>query len=89
MKSSKSKKVIFENWSMCLYVGGWAWLCEEYSVLYISKIDKYRNTKFYAQISELIIFPDLGENPENGSGVEWIWNETENEYIKNGSKDFL
>ena len=51
------KKEVFGSWSVCLYV--WVWVCVrvcvckwvegEYLALYISKINKDRNTRFYPQ----------------------------------------
>ena len=67
------------------------WLQGEYLALYISKISKDRNTKFYAQYqtSAQIIFPGFDENRKTGSRVGKTGNETGTEYLKNGSNDFL
>ena len=53
---------------VCVYKGC-MWLIGEYLVLYISKINKDRNTKFYTQISVLIIFPGSSVNQKTGSGM--------------------
>ena len=45
LRLPESKKVLFENWSVCLYV----YKCREYSVLYIYKTIKDRNSKMYTQ----------------------------------------
>ena len=57
LRSPESKKVVFGNWSVrmyvcvcvcvCVYVC--VWLQGEYLALYISKTNKDRNTKFYTQ----------------------------------------
>ena len=63
----------------------------EYSAAYISKTNEDRNTIFYTQYqsSAQVILPSFDENWETGSGVEHTGNETRNEYLKNGSNDFL
>ena len=53
LRSPESKKVVFGNWSACMYACVCIFsVCElygEYVALYISKFNKDRNTKFYAQ----------------------------------------
>ena len=63
----------------------------QYLVLYISKINKDNNTKFYTQYqtNAQIIFPGFEKNRKTGSGVGQKGNETGSEYIKNGANDFL
>ena len=57
---------------VCMFFFTYAWLSGEFSVFYISKINKDRNTKFYAQyrLSVWIIFPGFGKNrkPDVGYG---------------------
>ena len=86
LMSFESKNIIF-GFSLCVC----AYLCEQYSALCISKTNKDRNTKFYTQYhtNAQIIFVGFDENRETGSGVGKPGNETESEYLKNGSNDFL
>ena len=53
LRSPESKKVVFRNWSVRMYVRIYVcvcvWLQGEYLALYISKTNKDRNTKFYTE----------------------------------------
>ena len=55
LRSFQTKNVALENWSVGMYarvsvcVSANVWLCGENLELYIFKINKDRNTKFYTQ----------------------------------------
>ena len=72
---------------VCVYVTA-KWI---FSALYISKTNKNRNNKFCTQYETrpYMLVSGFEENQKTGSGIEQTGNETENEYLKNGSNDFL
>ena len=65
--------------------------CVEYSAFCISKTNKDRNTKFYAEywINVCKIFLGFGENRKTISGVGRTRRETRSKNLENDFNDFL